>query len=145
MTDVVKNDNIASVVSAIETLVRDSTDKIAETATKYGPQVLDTAESYVRVLSAIALVKGALLVIIAIPTLYYLIKNIKNCYNKMDHNEDYIIPLVALCVGLVVGTIMVFHFLADTFTTDNILGVISPKLELIKMSKDALTTHLVGK
>lgn len=146
MTDVVKNDNITSIVSAIETLVRDSSDKITETATKYGPQVLDTAESYIRVLALIDIVKSVV-ELIGLIVLFYVVLKYTAKFFKIgsDEDENYFFLVIIGCIVLFCISWGIIHLFVYTFTTDNILSVISPKLELIKMSKDALTTHLVGK
>lgn len=144
MTDVLKNDNITSVVSAIETLVRDSSDKLTETATKYGPLVLDTAESYVRVIALIDMIKGLVAIIFAATLIVIAFKYVIKWLSSEDP-YDYFVGIFISSVIILIGIFIFCNVFFDTFTTDNILSIVSPKLELIKMSKDALTQNLVGK
>ena len=138
----VDNSSITETVTAVETLVRDAGDKITAGAMKYGPDILSTAESYIRVLSLIEFGKYFIGCIPMLIILYFSVKYmIKSC--RADDFEE--IQIFALFWVILGSSALLSFFLWNMADTDTILGIISPKLELIKMSKDALTQHIVGK
>ena len=136
---------VNSVVDSIEKLVTNSTNSITSGIEQYGPVVVNTAEHYIQVLAII----HSILYVIGIVACLIIAKNTLRTarkYLKIDKfmpgttdNDLYSCFNFVVCFAAIMVAIVIISMLVDI---DNILSVISPKLELIKMSKDALVAKL---
>lgn len=133
----VGQDVISSVVTAVENMAHDVTNSIITNGTKYGPEVLSTAEYYIRSIAVINTLQDLILIIAALICLYIA----KKCY-KICENDNFETPLIIVVILFcVAGIIMICCSVADIFSTDNVLSLFSPKLELINMAKNAIVKH----
>lgn len=134
---------ITDAVTAIEIISKDTSDKLFDAATKYGPQVLDTAESYLRTIAIIEVLKATVIVSFLLIIIAIAIKHIIK-WTREDMEENFL-KIMWSCLIIIFIAFPAYDLCNHNFTTDNILSIISPKLELIKMSKDAIVNHVVNK
>lgn len=141
-----KEELINSVINGIEKLATDSMNTMSGTITKYGPDVLNTAESYIRIISIIKSVEIFIPFLVFSIVLYFSVKWIFiSVKSHVEYTKDD--KSLSICSGVVLAmaAIMGIGICASFINIDLILGIVSPKMELIKLSKDTIVNHVVSK
>lgn len=149
----VTNDSVVTAITAIQTLIKNSGDKIVESTSKYGPEVINIAENYIRLIAIISTIPYLIVTIIAVLVMKNAIRTYKKYrsihsvnFNKNVHIAKYagITVYINFCI-IIVCILSLIIAIYNIIKVDNVLSIVYPKMELIKLAKDSIVNNIAAK
>lgn len=147
----VTNDSVVTAIIAIQTLIKNSGDKIVESTSKYGPEVINIAENYIRLIAIISTIPYLIVAIIStliIKNSYKVLRKSSSIYDKSEdssiqHRESNksLVSILIIIVFVILLIISVYNIIK----LDNVLSILYPKMELIKLAKDSIVNNIAAK
>lgn len=98
-----KEQVINAVVEGIEKLAIDSTTSVSGTVSKYGPQVLDTAETYIRLVAIIKFIEIFIPFLVFSICLYYSVKLVKKSIDRVIKTVFFIGSFIMVSLPIMYG------------------------------------------
>ena len=147
----VTNDSVVTAITAIQTLIKNSGDKIVESTSKYGPEVINIAENYIRLIAIISTIPYLIVAIIStliIKNSYKVLRKSSSIYDKSKdssiqrrESNKSLVSILIIIVFVILLIISVYNIIK----LDNVLSIVYPKMELIKLAKDSIVNNIAAK